>query len=370
VLSEPAGSLPTRPPGLRQWRRTLRTLGDALKQRASTLGVLALATTLVVAPGALAQTSGSGSPGASGQTIQGSGWPSRPVRVVVPFPPGGPADILARTVTTRLAEALGQQVVTENRGGGNGNIGTELVVHAAADGYTLLLLPSAVIANQTLYARLPFNVQRDLAPVAPIAAFPLMLVTHPSLPVSSVAELTALARARPGTLNYGSAGSGGGAHLAAESFRSAAGIQLVHIPYKGTGPAVLDLLGGQVSLMFASIPSVIQHVRAGKLRALAVTSAHRSAVAPTVPTIAESGIAGFELASWFGLVVPTGTPSDITRRLNADIGRIVRSAEFRDQLQSEGGEALQMSVDGFGEFIRTESVRWARVVREAGARLD
>ena len=304
------------------------------------------------------------------QTSTANAWPVRPVRVVVPFPPGGPADILARTVTSRLADALGQQVFTENRGGGNGNIGTELVVHASADGYTLLLLPSAVIANQTLYARLPFNVQRDLAPVSPIAAFPLMLVTHPSVPVTTVSELIALARSRPGALNYGSAGSGGGAHLAAESFRVAAGIQLVHIPYKGTGPAVLDLLGGQVSLMFASIPSVIQQVRAGKLRALAVTSTQRSAVAPSVPTLAEAGIPGYELVSWFGVVAPAGLPAEIARRLNGEISRIVRNAEFREQLQAEGGEALALSVDGFGEFIRTESLRWARVVRDAGARLD
>ncbi len=352
---------------LRSLRGALPARPTASKTRVRSLGALGAAAALGVAEAVFAQGSSVGSAVSSGQS---GTWPSRPVRVVVPFPPGGPADILARTVTTRLAEALGQQVLTENRGGGNGNIGTDLVVHAAADGQTFLLLPSAVIANQTLYARLPFNVQRDLAPVAPIAAFPLMLVTHPSLPVTSVADLIALARARPGTLNYGSAGSGGGAHLAAESFRSAAGIQLVHIPYKGTGPAVLDLLGGQVSLMFASIPSVIQHVRAGKLRALAVTSVHRSSVAPALPTIAESGIAGYDLVSWFGLVAPTGTPADITRRLNAEVARIVRSAEFRDQLQGEGGEALQMTVEGFGDFIRTESVRWARVVREAGARLD
>jgi tripartite-type tricarboxylate transporter receptor subunit TctC len=185
-----------------------------------------------------------------------------------------------------------------------------------------------------------------------------------------VAELIALARGRPGGFNYGSAGSGGGAHLAAESFRHAAGIQLVHIPYKGTGPAVADLLGGQVSLMFASIPSVLQHVRGGRLRALAVTSARRSPVAPTVPTVAEAGIAGYELVSWFGLVAPAGLPLELARRLNGEVSRVVRGAEFREQLTGEGGEPLVQSVEAFAEFIRTESLRWARVVREAGARLD
>ena len=298
------------------------------------------------------------------------GYPNHPIRLVVPFPPGGPADILARNITTRLSEALAQQVVIENRGGGNGNIGTDLVAHALPDGYTLLLLPSAVIANQSLYAKLPFNIQRDFAPVAPIASFALMLVTHPSVPVHSVAELIALAKARPGTLNYGSAGSGGGAHLAAASVGTAAGLELVHIPYKGTGPAVADLLGGQVAFMFASIPSVIQHVKAGKLRALAVSSARRSALAPDLPTIAESGMPGYDIASWFGLVAPAGLPGELASRLNAAVGRIVRSAEFKEQLQAEGGDAMDMSAEAFGEFIRAESVRWARVVRDAGAHLD
>jgi tripartite-type tricarboxylate transporter receptor subunit TctC len=297
-------------------------------------------------------------------------YPARPIRMIVPFPPGGPADIIGRAAAFKLGDSLGQQIVVENRAGGGGNIAAELVLKSTPDGYTLFLLSSAIVANQSLYTRVAFSVDKDFTPIAPLGEFPLLLVAHPSLGVRDVKGLIALARAKPAVINYGSAGSGGGAHLAAESFKHAAGIDMVHIPYKGTGPAVLDLVGGQVSVMFASVPSVIQHVRAGKLNALAVTSSRRSPALADVPTIAETGLRGYELVSWFGIVGPAGMPAEIVSRLSSEIGKAVKAPDFQGRLAAEGGEALVMNPERFGEFIKTELVRWAKVVRDAGAKLD
>jgi tripartite-type tricarboxylate transporter receptor subunit TctC len=297
-------------------------------------------------------------------------YPSRPVRLVIPFPPGGPADIFGRLIAFKLTDALREQVVVDNRGGGNGNIGAESVARAAPDGYTLMLLPSALAANASLYSKLPYSLVGDFTGVASLGTFPLLLVTHPSLPARTVSELIALAKAKPGELNFASAGSGGGAHLAAEIFSRAAGISMVHVPYKGTGPAVLGVLGGQVSLMFASVPSAVQHVRAGKLNALAVTSAQRSPAVPELPTVSEQGLPGYEVVSWFGIVAPTGTPADIIKRLNEDVRRVLVSPEFQDRLKDEGGRSLTMTPEEFTAFIRNETVRWAKVVRDVGAKLD
>jgi tripartite-type tricarboxylate transporter receptor subunit TctC len=297
-------------------------------------------------------------------------YAARPVRLVVPFPPGGPADIIARTVGARLGAALKQAVVIDNRGGGNGNIGAELVARAPADGYTLLLMPSALAANRSLYARLSYDLDKDLTGVAGLAVFPLVLVVHPSAKVTTVPGLIALARQKPGTLNYASAGSGGGAHLAAETFRRAAGIEVVHVPYKGTGPAVAGILGGQVTFMFASIPSVIGHVRAGKLNALALSSSRRADALPALPTISEAGLPGYELTSWFGIAAPAGTSPEIIKRLNAELTRIVSRAEFLERLKSEGGVPMAMEPAAFHAFITSEIARWARIVKETGAKLE
>jgi tripartite-type tricarboxylate transporter receptor subunit TctC len=297
-------------------------------------------------------------------------YPSRPVRLVIPFPPGGPADIFGRLIAFKLTDALREQVVVDNRGGGNGNIGAEFVARSSPDGYTLMLLPSALAANASLYSKLPYSLVGDFTGVASLGTFPLLLVTHPSVPVRTVPELIAAAKARPGELNFASAGSGGGAHLAAEIFSRTAGIRMVHVPYKGTGPAVLGVLGGQVSLMFASVPSVIQHVRAGKLNALAVTSSERSPAAPELPTVSEQGLPGYEVVSWFGIVAPTGTPADIVKRLNEDVRRVLVLPEFQDRLKDEGGRALAMTPQEFSAFIRSEAVRWAKIVRDVGAKLD
>jgi tripartite-type tricarboxylate transporter receptor subunit TctC len=297
-------------------------------------------------------------------------YPSRPVRLVIPFPPGGPADIFGRLIAFRLTDALREQVVVDNRGGGNGNIGAEFVARAAPDGYTLMLLPSALAANASLYSKLPYSLVGDFTGVASLGTFPLLLVTHPSVPAKSVPELIALAKAKPGELNFASAGSGGGAHLAAELFSRSAGVSMVHVPYKGTGPAVLGVLGGQVSLMFASVPSVIQHVRGGKLNGLAVTSAQRSPAAPELPTVSEQGLPGYDVVSWFGIVAPAGTPADIVKRLNEDVRRVLVVPEFQERLKDEGGRSLAMTPEEFTAFIRSEAARWAKIVRDVGAKLD
>jgi tripartite-type tricarboxylate transporter receptor subunit TctC len=297
-------------------------------------------------------------------------YPSRPVRLVIPFPPGGPADIFGRLIAFKLTDALREQVVVDNRGGGNGNIGAEFVARSAPDGYTLMLLPSALAANASLYAKLPYSLVGDFTGVASLGTFPLLLVTHPSVPAKTVPELIALAKAKPGELNFASAGSGGGAHLAAELFSRSAGISMVHVPYKGTGPAVLGVLGGQVSLMFASVPSVIQHVRGGKLNALAVTSVQRSPAAPELPTVSEQGLPGYDVVSWFGIVAPAGTPADIVKRLNEDVRRALVVPEFQERLKDEGGRSLAMTPEEFTAFIRSEAARWAKIVRDVGAKLD
>jgi tripartite-type tricarboxylate transporter receptor subunit TctC len=296
-------------------------------------------------------------------------YPSKPVRLVIPFPPGGPADIIGRTVGAKLGDALGEPFVIDSRGGGNGNIGAEAVARAAPDGYTLLLVPSALAANRSLYKTLPYSLEKDFTGVAGLAVFPLVLVTHPSVPAKDVRELVALAKRKPGALNYASAGSGGGAHLAAETFRIATGIDVVHVPYKGTGPAVAGILGGQVSFMFASIPSVIGQVPA-KLNALAVSSSKRSAALPNVPTVAEAGVPGYELVSWFGVAAPAGTAPEIVKVLSEQIGRALADAEFLERLKATGGDPLPMGAGEFNAFLSSETGRWAKIIRETGAKLE
>ena len=296
-------------------------------------------------------------------------YPAKPVRLVIPFPPGGPADIIGRTVGAKLSEALGEPFVIDSKGGGNGNIGAEAVARASPDGYTLLLVPSALAANRSLYKELPYSLDKDFTGVAGLAVFPLLLVAHPSVPAKNVRELIALAKQKPGALNYASAGSGGGAHLAAETFRLATAIDVVHVPYKGTGPAVAGILGGQVSFMFASIPSVIGHVPS-KLNALAVSSTRRSSALPSVPTVSEAGVPGYELVSWFGLAAPAGTPSDIVQTLSTQVGRALADKEFLERLKAAGGDPMPMSAAQFHGFLGDEIARWGKIIRETGAKLE
>jgi len=302
-------------------------------------------------------------------TAHAQPYPAKPVRLVIPFPPGGPADIIGRTVGAKLSEALGEPFVIDSKGGGNGNIGAEAVARASPDGYTLLLVPSALAANRSLYKELPYSLDKDFTGVAGLAVFPLLLVAHPSVPAKNVRELIALAKQKPGALNYASAGSGGGAHLAAETFRLATAIDVVHVPYKGTGPAVAGILGGQVSFMFASIPSVIGHVPT-KLNALAVSSAGRSSALPGVPTVSEAGVPGYELVSWFGLAAPAGTPSDIVQALSAQVGRVLADKEFLERLKAAGGDPMPMSAAQFHGFLGDEIARWGKIIRETGAKLE
>ena len=298
-------------------------------------------------------------------------WPAKPVRMVVPFPPAGGTDVIARVIGPRLGEALGQQVLIDNRAGANGNVGTELVARAAPDGYTVLLNGGGTLAvNPSLYSRLPYDSVRDFAPVSMVALQPSVLVVHPSVPARSVSELITLARSRPGQLNYASSGSGSLAHLCAEVFKRMAKIDMLHVPYKGAGPSLADLLAGQVHLIFASSPSVMPHVRNGRLRALGVTTAKRVRATPEVPTIAEAGLPGFELTGWYGLLAPAGTPSPVVNRLNVDLVKTLNVADVQEKLVDQGLEVSTSTPREFADFLKAEIAKYARVVREAGVKVD
>jgi len=293
-------------------------------------------------------------------------YPVRPVRIVVPFSAGGPNDIIARLVAHRLGEALGQQMVIDNRPGAGGNIGTDSVAKAPPDGYTLLSAGPGSLITNPLIGKVPYDTPRDFAPVSLMAGAPNVLVVHPSVPAKSVDELIALARAQPGRLNYASAGAGSNAHLAAALFAAMAGVELAHVPYRGTGPGLNDLAAGQVQLAIFGIPPVLPHVKRGALRALAVTGKRRSAELPDVPTVDEAGVPGYEVNPWYGLLAPAGTPAPIVARLSAEVTKIVRAPEMRDKLAAQGAEAAGGTPEEFAAVIRADTVLWTRVIREAG----
>jgi len=316
---------------------------------------VALVTAALVLPVAVAQSS----------------FPSRPLRLVVPFPPGGPTDIVARPVAQKLSEQLGQQVLVDNRGGAGGNIGAESVAHAAPDGYTLLMGTVGTQAiNPALYSKLAYEPTRDLAPVALVAAAPVVLVVHPSVGAKSVKELLALARAKPGQLTFGSAGSGTPGHLTGEMFKSATAASLVHVPYKGSAPAVSDLIGGQIGLVFDPVQSVLPHIRAGRIQALAVSSARRSGALPDVPTLSEAGVRGVKTTAWWGLLAPAKTPREVIARLSAEAQRAVQTADLRERLGAVGIEPMGLGSDAFAEFQKAELAKWGKAVRESGAKVD
>jgi tripartite-type tricarboxylate transporter receptor subunit TctC len=298
-------------------------------------------------------------------------WPEKPVRLVVGFTPGGPSDILARALGQKLAESWGQQVVIENRPGAGGNIAAELVAKSAGDGYTWLLGNNSILAtNQSLYARLAYDPVKDFAPVALVAIQPNILVVNPGVKAVSVKELIALAKAKPGELNYASSGSGAAAHLAGELFKAMAGVEMVHVPYKGAQPALTDVIAGQAQLMFATSASVIPYIKAGRLRALAVTTAQRSATVPELPTVSEAGVPGFEAITWHGVVVPVATPRPLIERQNADIVRVLRMRDLRERLESLGAELAPGTPQDFAEYIAREIPKWAKVVKDSGARAE
>ena len=294
-------------------------------------------------------------------------YPARPVRIIVPYPPGGATDVMARVIAQQFSQSWPQRVVVENKPGASGSIGSDLVAKSAADGYTLLMQGTQHAINLSLYKQLPYDTLRDFTPVAYIGATPFLLVVHPSVPANSVAELIAYIKARPGGANYGSSGVGGAAHLAGEIFKTVAGVQLTHIPYKGAAPAMADLLGGQVPIVFDPIPTSLAHVRAGKLKALGITSAQRSALVPEVPTVAESGLPGFAVSAWFGLYAPAATPRDIVDKLNADVNRVLLNPEVKERFATLGAESSPMAVDQFAAFLRAEVVRFAKAISDSGA---
>jgi len=297
-------------------------------------------------------------------------YPARPVRVIVPFPPGAGADITTRLFAPRLSEALGQAVVVENRAGAAGNIGAEVVARAAPDGYTLLTAPASLAISQTLYKKLSFDLLRDFQAVSMLASVPFVLVVHPSLPARSVKDLIAFAKARPGQINYASSGNGSAPHLTTEMLKMQARIDVVHVPYKGTPLAVIDLLTGQVSFMFANPLSILPHVNSGRLRALGVTSAKRNAATPQLPTMAESGLPGFESGTWFAVLAPAGTPREVVERLSADIVKLTQHSDTREKLAAQGAETLTMSPAETAAYLRSEVTKWGKVVEASGARVE
>ena len=298
-------------------------------------------------------------------------YPAKAIRFVVAFPPGGGTDIIARSIAQKLSERLAQTVVVDNRPGAGGNIGTDIVAKSAPDGYTLLMGSAGPLAiNASLFASMPFDPLRDLAPVTLAASTPNVLVVHPSLKAATLKELIALARAHPGEINFASSGHGTPAHLAGELFNSMAGVKLVHVPYKGAAPALADLLGGQVQIMFSTMPPALPHVKDGKLRALAVTSLKRSPAMPGLPTIDEAALPGFEANTWHGVVLPAGAPSAIVARLNREIVAILRLPDVVERLSAQGAEPVGSTPEEFAAYIKSETLKWARVVRESGAKAE
>jgi tripartite-type tricarboxylate transporter receptor subunit TctC len=318
------------------------------------LGVVALAASCVLAPGAASPAD----------------FPSKPLRIIVPFPPGGFNDQLARTLGQKFAGRWRQPVVVDNRAGGSTLVGTDLAAKAPPDGHTLLVVSFAFAVNPSLHTRLPYDTLKDFAPVVLAAGAPNFLVANRDLPLKSVPDLIQAAKARPGTIDYASGGNGTSPHLCMELLKSMAGIDLVHVPYKGSAPAVTDLIGGQVQVAFDNAPNVLPHVKAGKLRALGVSTATRSPLAPELPTLAESGVPGFDVEVWFGIVAPAGTPKDVVAQLNAEINRALALPEVKRRFAEQGVRTIGGTPEQFGAYLRSQMTRWAKVVKDAGVRIE
>jgi tripartite-type tricarboxylate transporter receptor subunit TctC len=297
-------------------------------------------------------------------------YPTRPIRIVVPFAAGGPADIYARFIGARLTDALGQPVVVDDRPGAGSIIGTDLVAKSAPDGYTLLMMSNTHTVNETLIPNRPYQLLRDFVPVATINYSDLVLVVHPSTGFTSVSELVRFAKANPGKLNYASSGAGTPYHMAGELFKAMAGVDIVHVPYKGSSGARTDVLGGQVQMMFDAVPTMSEHVRAGRVIALGTTGKTRSAVLPNVPTISEAGVIGYEAVIWLGLMAPKGTPPQTVNRLNAEIAKIQNRQEVRQEWSSQGAAPMVTTPEEFGRYLEEDIVKWERIVKISGAKPD
>jgi len=319
-----------------------------MKRRMSRVALLVAAVVLAAAMPALAQD-----------------YPNRPIRFIVPYPPGGGTDVVARIMSDALAADLGQPIIIDNRGGAAGNVGTDIAAKAAADGYNILFTLSSHTINPKLYDKLPFDVERDFVPISLAALIPQILVVHPSVPANNVQELIALAKANPGKLNYASVGTGSPGHIAGELFKIKTGVDIVHIPYKGGGPAVVDTIGGQVQLLFVSMPAAWQHVKAGKLKAIAVASAKRSVAAPDLPTIAESGVPDYAVESWYGALAPAKTPPAAVARLNAAFAKVLGNPQIKEKLLAQGAEAAPSTQAEMDRVIKEELEKWDLVIKTA-----
>ena len=293
-------------------------------------------------------------------------YPSRPIRYIVPQAPGGSSDTLARIITQPVSSALGQQIVVDNRPGATGIIGAEAVVKANADGYTLLQAATSHATNPAMHARLPYDSLRDFAPISLLSQQPNIFVVHPALPVTNIQSLIAYVKSRPGQLNFASSGTGGSQHLAGELLKGMTGIDMVHVPYKGSPPALVDLLAGRVPIMSSTMPPVLPHIRSGKVRALAVTSVKRSGAVPDIPTVAESGVPGYEAIAWQGLLAPAGTPRPVVNRINAEFVNVLKRPEIVAKLNEQGYETVASTPEWFASYTKSEIAKWSRVIKAAG----
>lgn len=302
------------------------------------------------------------------QIASAQDYPAKPIKMITPYPPGGPTDVLARAVSPKLSEKLGQPIVIDNRPGASGMIGADMVAKAPGDGYTLLANASIHVINPSLHKNPPYDAIKDFAPVGLIAEVPLVLVVNPKLEVKTVKDLIAKAKGKP--LNFASSGNGSAPHLAGEGFKIATGADIQHIPYKGSGPAVADLIGGQVDFMFDSLPSSMPHIKSGRLQAIAVTTKKRSGALPDVPTVAESGVPGFDVSTWYGIWAPASTPPAIVKRVSSELAAVVRIPEVRARLADLGAEAVGNTPEEFAAFNRSELAKWAKIVKDSGAKVD
>ena len=296
-------------------------------------------------------------------------WPTRPVRMILPFPPGGGTDILGRLIAERLSASIGQPVVTENRGGAGGNVGAEAAARSAPDGYTIVLVAPSLAISPTLYSKINYDPVKDFAPISLVATVPNVMVTQPSLP-GQLQEFVAVAKAKPGALNFGSGGAGTSNHLAGELFNIVTGTKLVHVPYKGVNLAMQDVLAGNVHLVFIGIPAAAPHIKAGKLRALAIVAPQRSSALPDVPTVAEAGLKDFEVTTWYGILAPAGTPQPVVRRLNAELVKVMHAPEMKEKLTATGTEPITSTPEEFAAYIKREIAKWGDVIRKAGVKAD